>query len=182
MDVDKSDAEDMDAKNDKSVKPGGRGHGGRGRDGGGRGDFKNFVYWKDPPHVGEKEVPLEVPLDFLAAFYLSYLVCIFIVQLSSLESEEAEDLIKHHGGGHITGSILVDGSFTMDMIQGSNKLVERVSPSPPKKSPQNPGKKQAFQTDTNLGTKGLTSISASSDRKNQLDSWTDKYRPKSWKS
>ncbi|XP_057808112.1 LOW QUALITY PROTEIN: replication factor C subunit 1 [Salvia miltiorrhiza] len=219
MDVDKSDAEDMDDKDVKSVKPGGRGRGGRGapasgrgRGGGGRGGgFMNFGERKDPPHKGEKEVPEGAPEC------LNGLTFVISGTLDSLEREEAEDLIKRHGG-RVTGSvskktnyllcdediggrksekakelgtafITEDGLF--DMIRASNKSrkpVDKVAPSPPKKSPQKPEKSNMFpshasQTVTNSDTKGLASISASSKRKNQsspqtLLSWTEKYRPK----
>ncbi|GER53079.1 replication factor C subunit 1 [Striga asiatica] len=102
MDVDESDEDDKSAK---TINPGGRGRGGksapaggRGRGGGGRGGFMNFGERKDPPHKGEKEVPEGAPdcLDGLT----------FVISgtLDSLEREEAEDLIKRHGG-RVTGSI-----------------------------------------------------------------------------
>ncbi|KAL1557545.1 replication factor C subunit 1 [Salvia divinorum] len=199
MDVDKSDAEeDMDDKDAKPTKPGGRGRGGRGaptggrgRGGGGRGGFMNFGERKDPPHKGEKEVPEGAP------DCLNGLTFVISGTLDSLEREEAEDLIKRHGG-RCTGSvskktnyllcdediggrksekakelgtafITEDGLF--DMIRASNKSkkpVAKVAPSPPKKSPQKPEKsKQTGQTVTNSDTKGLASISAPSKRKNQ---------------
>ncbi|KAL6497828.1 replication factor C subunit 1 [Orobanche hederae] len=106
MDVDERDEEDMDYKDDdKSVKPAGRGRGGksapaggRGRGGGGRGGFKNFGERKDPPHKGEKEVPEG------AAGCLDGLTFVISGTLDSLEREEAEDLIKRHGG-RVTGSV-----------------------------------------------------------------------------
>ncbi|KAL6341808.1 hypothetical protein AAG906_038052 [Vitis piasezkii] len=70
--------------------------GGRGR-GGGRGGFMNFGERKDPPHKGEKEVP-EGASDCLAG-----LTFVISGTLDSLEREEAEDLIKRHGG-RVTGS------------------------------------------------------------------------------
>ncbi|KAK1309809.1 hypothetical protein QJS10_CPA08g00009 [Acorus calamus] len=90
-------------------KPGGRGRGGRGRGGaavggrgrgggGGRGGFMNFGERKDPPHKGEKEVPEGAP-DCLAG-----LTFVISGTLDSLEREEAEDLIKRHGG-RVTGSV-----------------------------------------------------------------------------
>ncbi|XP_041991381.1 replication factor C subunit 1 [Salvia splendens] len=202
MDVDKSDAEeDMDDKDAKPTKPGGRGRGGRGapaggrgRGGGGRGGFMNFGERKDPPHKGEKEIPEGAP------DCLNGLTFVISGTLDSLEREEAEDLIKRHGG-RCTGSVskktnyllcdediggrksekakelgtaflTEDGLF--DMIRASNKSkkpVAKVAPSPPKKSPQKPEKsKQTGQTVTNSDTKGLASISASSKRKNQSTS------------
>lgn len=102
------DESDDDASAVKDTKPGGRGRGGkgpsaapsggRGRGGGGRGGFMNFGERKDPPHKGEKEVPEGAP-DCLAGFT-------FVISgtLDSLEREEAEDLIKRHGG-RVTGSV-----------------------------------------------------------------------------
>ncbi|KAK8941993.1 hypothetical protein KSP40_PGU009582 [Platanthera guangdongensis] len=113
-----ADESDVDNKNDKSLgtsnKGGGRGFGrggggsggsgrgssstvgGRGR--GGRGGFMNFGERKDPPHKGEKEVPDGAP------DCLSGLTFVISGTLDSLEREEAEDLIKRHGG-RVTGSI-----------------------------------------------------------------------------
>ncbi|KAL0369469.1 UNVERIFIED_CONTAM: Replication factor C subunit [Sesamum angustifolium] len=221
MDVDESDPEDMDDNDAKSVKSGGRGRGGRGapaggrgRGGGGRGGFMNFGERKDPPHKGEKEVPEGAPdcLDGLT----------FVISgtLDSLEREEAEDLIKRHGG-RVTGSVskktnyllcdediggrksakakelgtsflTEDGLF--DMIRASNKSkasaqnskkpVDKVAPSPPKKSPQKSGKAEhAADIVARADVKGLTSRASSSKRKDQSTAqtwlpWTEKYRPK----
>ncbi|KAF3955686.1 hypothetical protein CMV_019119 [Castanea mollissima] len=108
------DIEEGNEDDDKDIetphKCGGRGCGGRGSSaasaggrgrGGGRGGFMNFGERIDPPHKGEKEVPEGAP-NCLAgsAFVISG-------TLDSLEREEAEDLIKRHGG-RVTGSI---GSF-----------------------------------------------------------------------
>ncbi|KAF9595445.1 hypothetical protein IFM89_000363 [Coptis chinensis] len=71
---------------------------GRGRGGGGRGGFMNFGERKDPPHKGEKEVPDGAP-DCLAG-----LTFVMTGTLDSLEREEAEVLIKRHGG-RVTGSV-----------------------------------------------------------------------------
>lgn len=107
VDADESDEVD---KNDRSLgapnKGGGRG---LGRGGGGRGSsstsggrgrsgFMNFGERKDPPHKGEKEVPEGAP------DCLSGLTFVISGTLDSLEREEAEDLIKRHGG-RVTGSI-----------------------------------------------------------------------------
>ncbi|KAJ8560800.1 hypothetical protein K7X08_022660 [Anisodus acutangulus] len=102
------DESDNDASAVKDTKSGGRGRGGkgssaapsggRGRGGGGRGGFMNFGERKDPPHKGEKEVPEGAP-DCLAG-----LTFVISGTLDSLEREEAEDLIKRHGG-RVTGSI-----------------------------------------------------------------------------
>ncbi|KAK4482758.1 hypothetical protein RD792_009926 [Penstemon davidsonii] len=64
---------------------------------GGRGGF-NFGERKDPPHKGEKEVPEG------AADCLNGLTFVISGTLDSLEREEAEDLIKRHGG-RVTGSV-----------------------------------------------------------------------------
>ncbi|KAK4482759.1 hypothetical protein RD792_009927 [Penstemon davidsonii] len=223
MDADGSDEEDIEDKDVKSVKSGGRGRGGRGasaaaaggrgRGGGGRGGF-NFGERKDPPHKGEKEVPEG------AADCLNGLTFVISGTLDSLEREEAEDLIKRHGG-RVTGSVskktnyllcdediggrksdkakelgtaflTEDGLF--DMIRASNKskntvkdsknLVNKVAPSPSKKSPQNLEKmKQAGGVVSSTVTKGLTSATASMQRKDQpiaqnLLPWVEKYRPK----
>ncbi|CAH9089081.1 unnamed protein product [Cuscuta epithymum] len=106
MDADNSDVE-LDEKVTKPPKSGGRGRGGGaaataasagGRGGRGRGGFMNFGERKDPPHKGEKEVPEGAP-DCLAG-----LTFVISGTLDSLEREEAEDLIKRHGG-RVTGSI-----------------------------------------------------------------------------
>ncbi|KAJ0642346.1 putative BRCT domain, AAA+ ATPase domain, ATPase, AAA-type, core, replication factor C subunit 1 [Helianthus annuus] len=95
------DGDDEDAK---EVKSGGRGRGGRGGSaaaggrGGGRGGFMPFGERKDPPHKGEKEVPEGSPEC------LSGLTFVISGTLDSLEREEAEDLIKRHGG-RVTGSV-----------------------------------------------------------------------------
>ncbi|KAM1941061.1 hypothetical protein ACFX13_028687 [Malus domestica] len=93
---------DDDRKNAESpLKPAGRGRGGRGASAGpaggrgrgaGRGGFMNYGERKDPPHKGEKEVPEGAP-DCLAG-----LTFVISGTLDSLEREEAEDLIKCHGG------------------------------------------------------------------------------------
>ncbi|CAN4084390.1 unnamed protein product [Withania somnifera] len=102
------DESDDDASAFKDTKSGGRGRGGkgpsaapsggRGRGGGGRGGFMNFGERKDPPHKGEKEVPEGAP------DCLSGLTFVISGTLDSLEREEAEDLIKRHGG-RVTGSV-----------------------------------------------------------------------------
>ncbi|XP_057480701.1 replication factor C subunit 1-like [Actinidia eriantha] len=108
-DVNGSD-EDNDNDNDTKspLKASGRGRGGRGastvpgggrgRGGGGRGGFMNFGERKDPPHKGEKEVPEG------ASNCLAGLTFVISGTLDSLEREEAEDLIKRHGG-RVTGSV-----------------------------------------------------------------------------
>ncbi|KAL6966691.1 replication factor C subunit 1 [Sarracenia purpurea var. burkii] len=112
--LDESDDNDNDTKS--SLKASGRGRGGRGasavsgggrgRGGGGRGGFMNFGERKDPPHKGEKEVP-EGAADCLAG-----LTFVISGTLDSLEREEAEDLIKRHGG-RVTGSISRKTSYLL---------------------------------------------------------------------
>lgn len=110
-DDESDDDDDSDDKDTKSQKPAGRGRGGRGAaaaapgggrgrggGGGGRGGFMNFGERKDPPHKGEKEVPEGAPNC------LANLTFVISGTLDSLEREEAEDLIKRHGG-RITGSV-----------------------------------------------------------------------------
>ncbi|KAI4371444.1 hypothetical protein MLD38_019679 [Melastoma candidum] len=119
-------SEDEDEKViDTPVKSGGRGRGGRGssaapaggrgRGGGGRGGFMNYGERKDPPHKGEKEVPEGAP-DCLAG-----LTFVISGTLDSLEREEAEDLIKRHGG-RITGSVSKKTNYLLcDEDIGGNK-------------------------------------------------------------
>ncbi|KAG6473495.1 hypothetical protein ZIOFF_067412 [Zingiber officinale] len=111
---DNLDDEINDKDPETPVKAGGRGKGGRGSGsmtagrgrGAGRGGFMNFGERKDPPHKGEKEVPEGAP-DCLAGqtFVLSG-------TLDSLEREEAEDLIKRHGG-RITSAVSKKTSFLL---------------------------------------------------------------------
>ncbi|GAB4840173.1 replication factor C subunit 1 [Ancistrocladus abbreviatus] len=115
QDVDHSDEEKDDDRDIESTpksggRRGGRGGsaaaaGGRGRGGGGRG-FMNFGERKDPPHKGEKEVPEGAP-DCLAG-----LTFVISGTLDSLEREEAEDLIKRHGG-RVTGSVSKKTDFLL---------------------------------------------------------------------
>ncbi|KAL5056339.1 hypothetical protein RYX36_037021 [Vicia faba] len=103
-----ADLEESDEDDEKSAaKSGGRGRGGRGAStpasggrgrGGGRGGFMNFGERKDPPHKGEKELPEGAP-NCLAG-----LTFVISGTLDSLEREEAEVLIKRHGG-RVTGSV-----------------------------------------------------------------------------
>ncbi|XP_056852009.1 replication factor C subunit 1 [Raphanus sativus] len=105
-DEDGDDGEDAQEKD--TLRSGGRGRGGRaasggstggrGGRGGGRGGFMNFGERKDPPHKGQKEVPEGSP-DCLAGLTL-----VISGTLDSLEREEAEDLIKRHGG-RVTGAV-----------------------------------------------------------------------------
>ncbi|XP_042483275.1 replication factor C subunit 1 isoform X1 [Macadamia integrifolia] len=113
VDTDENDENAMDEEDiESSLKTRGRGRGGRGSGGrgaatapaggrgrgGGRGGFMNFGERKDPPHKGEKEVPEGSP------GCLAGLTFVISGTLDSLEREEAEDLIKQHGG-RVTGSV-----------------------------------------------------------------------------
>ncbi|PRQ32858.1 putative replication factor C subunit 1, P-loop containing nucleoside triphosphate hydrolase [Rosa chinensis] len=110
--ADESDDDETKA----SRKSGGRGRGGRGSSsaapaagrgrGAGRGGFMNFGERKDPPHKGEKDVPEGDP-NCLAG-----LTFVISGTLDSLEREEAEDLIKRHGG-RITGSVSKKTSYLL---------------------------------------------------------------------
>ncbi|KAK1288336.1 hypothetical protein QJS10_CPB19g01289 [Acorus calamus] len=66
----------------------------------------SFGERKDPPHKGQKEVPDGAP-DCLAG-----LTFVISGTLDSLEREEAEDLIKRHGG-RVTGSISKKTNFLL---------------------------------------------------------------------
>ncbi|KAJ4826253.1 replication factor C subunit 1 [Turnera subulata] len=130
---DESD-EDEDRDGATPLKSGGRGRGGRGASGpaaggrgrgGGRGGFMNFGERKDPPHKGEKEVPEGAP------DCLSGLTFVISGTLDSLEREEAEDLIKRHGG-RITGSVSKKTNYLLcdEDIEGrkSSKAKELGTP------------------------------------------------------
>ncbi|ONK68849.1 uncharacterized protein A4U43_C05F16650 [Asparagus officinalis] len=118
MDESDDDNEEVEEKEVKTpTKSGGRGRGGRGSGagpaasagrgrGGGRGGFMNFGERKDPPHKGEKEVPEGAP-ECLAG-----LTFVISGTLDSLEREEAEDLIKRHGG-RVTGSVSKKTNFLL---------------------------------------------------------------------
>ncbi|CAK7332077.1 unnamed protein product [Dovyalis caffra] len=121
--VDVNESDDDDGKDTESpLKSGGRGRGGRGASGasaggrgrgGGRGGFMNFGERKDPPHKGEKvnrdwDLSDSINYNHLERLTVS-LPCDLTIRIlnlhhvDSLEREEAEDLIKRHGG-RITGS------------------------------------------------------------------------------
>ncbi|KAL6195986.1 hypothetical protein ACLB2K_031603 [Fragaria x ananassa] len=111
------ESDDDEAKDaEPPHKSGGRGRGGRGSSsaapaggrgrGAGRGGFMNFGERKDPPHKGEKDVPEGDP-NCLAG-----LTFVISGTLDSLEREEAEDLIKRHGG-RITGSVSKKTSYLL---------------------------------------------------------------------
>ncbi|KAF3455192.1 hypothetical protein FNV43_RR05640 [Rhamnella rubrinervis] len=121
--VDESDEDDLEDK-ETPVKSSGRGRGGRGASaapaggrgrGAGRGGFMNFGERKDPPNKGQKEVP-EGASDCLAG-----LTFVISGTLDSLEREEAEDLIKRHGG-RVTGSVSKKTNYLLcDEDIGGNK-------------------------------------------------------------
>ncbi|XP_047321148.1 LOW QUALITY PROTEIN: replication factor C subunit 1-like [Impatiens glandulifera] len=120
---------------EKDKKPAGRDRGGRaastspaagrGRGWGGRGGFANFGERKDPPHKGEKDVPEGAPTC------LAGLTIVISGTLDGLEREEAEDLIKRHGG-RVTGSISKKTSFLLcdEDVEGrkSSKAKELGTP------------------------------------------------------
>ncbi|WCJ24375.1 Replication factor C subunit 1 [Euphorbia peplus] len=202
-----NDAEDDKEDTESPLKSSGRGRGGRsgssvstagrGR-GGGRGGFMNFGERKDPPHKGEKEVP-EGASDCLSGFT-------FVISgtLDSLEREEAEDLIKRHGG-RVTGSIskktnyllcdediggqkskkakelgtkflTEDGLF--DMIRSSNGKAQV------RKEEKEPAQKVSPQPKKTPQRADVKSTGAAPAKKKQQTTkhstlpWTEKYRPK----
>ncbi|KAE9620696.1 putative replication factor C subunit 1, P-loop containing nucleoside triphosphate hydrolase [Lupinus albus] len=113
-DLEENDEDDY-KDNVTPAKSGGRGRGGRGAStpstggrgrGGGRGGFMNFGERKDPPHKGEKDVPEGAPTC------LAGLTFVISGTLDSLEREEAEDLIKRHGG-RVTGSVSKKTSYLL---------------------------------------------------------------------
>ncbi|XP_050223029.1 replication factor C subunit 1 isoform X2 [Mercurialis annua] len=124
-------ASDEDEATESPLKSTGRGRGGRGGSaggrgrGGGRGGFMQFGERKEPLHKGEKEVPEGAP-DCLAG-----LTFVISGTLDSLEREEAEDLIKRHGG-RITGSVSKKTNYLLcdEDIEGrkSSKAKELGTP------------------------------------------------------
>ncbi|KAF2589378.1 hypothetical protein F2Q70_00041533 [Brassica cretica] len=93
VDNDEADGGEDAQEKDTPVKSGGRAASGASTGGGrGRGGFMNFGERKDPPPKGEKEVPEGSP------HCLAGLTFVISATLDSLEREEAEDLIKRHGG------------------------------------------------------------------------------------
>ncbi|KAG1333894.1 putative Replication factor C subunit 1 [Cocos nucifera] len=203
--VDKDDDDyDEDELDDKyvetPVKAGGRGRGGRGAGaaaggrgrGGGRGGFMNFGERKDPPHKGEKEVPEGAP-ECLAG-----LTFVISGTLDSLEREEAEDLIKRHGG-RVTGSVSKKTSFLLaDEDVGGRKsskakelgipfltedgLFDMIRKSKPAKAHSlsvdqvgSGGRKDAAKIVKSGTAPGKPKVQ-SADRSSLT--WTEKYRPK----
>ncbi|KAK8504249.1 hypothetical protein V6N13_062601 [Hibiscus sabdariffa] len=208
-DIDKRDEDDVKDL-ESPVKSGGRGRGGRdtstgsasgrGR-GGGRGGFMNFGERKDPPHKGEKELPEGAP-DCLTG-----LTFVISGTLDSLEREEAEDLIKRHGG-RITGSnyllcdediggrksskakelgtkfLTEDGLF--DMIRASNHGKASLKGESTKTSvtiaPLPKRSPQKAEVKTALTKSPSASVPSAKKRGQLLQHsslpWTEKYRPK----
>ncbi|KAL2905275.1 Replication factor C subunit 1 [Bienertia sinuspersici] len=161
VDIDESDEEmDEDKKTPTPIKSAGRGRGrgaasasaasGRGR-AAGRGGFMNFGERKDPPHKGEKDVPEGTP-DCLAG-----LTFVISGTLDSLEREEAEDLIKRHGG-RITGSvskktISASNKLKTPSQHNSKKPSESTPPSSTKKLQQNLNVKRNEKKQSNTAEK-----------------------------
>ncbi|KAJ0822887.1 putative DNA ligase (NAD(+)) [Helianthus annuus] len=198
------DGDDEDAK---EVKSGGRGRGGRGGSaaaggrGGGRGGFMPFGERKDPPHKGEKEVPEGSPEC------LSGLTFVISGTLDSLEREEAEDLIKRHGG-RVTGSVskkttylLCDediggrksetakklgfftGGRTFDMIRASNrsKVTKKEETKKPVTVKEETKKPVIVKEETEKQVDKITASVPNQDEvRKPTDSlpWTEKYKPK----
>ncbi|KAI3886012.1 hypothetical protein MKX03_003593 [Papaver bracteatum] len=108
VEIDEND-EDDDEVGCTPRKPAGRGGGGRSSaasPAGGRGGFMTFSEIRDPPHKGEKEVPEGTPDCLVGKTY------VISGTLDSLEREEAEDLIKRHGG-QVTGSVSKKTSYLL---------------------------------------------------------------------
>ncbi|TKY67003.1 Replication factor C subunit 1 [Spatholobus suberectus] len=194
-----------------AVKSGGRGGGGRGAlgrstggrgRGGGRGGFMNFGERKDPPHKGEKEVPEGAP-DCLVG-----LTFVISGTLDSLEREEAEDLIKRHGG-RVTGSVSKKTNYLLcDEDIGGRKsekakelgtsfltedgLFDMICASKPAKVPSHEDKKPvnkavAVASQSKVSPKSQVKVPLSSRSPSKQAKpktvhsslmWTEKYRPK----
>ncbi|KAH9699374.1 Replication factor C subunit 1 [Citrus sinensis] len=207
VDIDDDEEEDV-KKTESPLKSSGRGRGGRGASGapavgrgrgGGRGGFMNFGERKDPPHKGEKEVPEGAP-DCLGG-----LTFVISGTLDSLEREEAEDLIKRHGG-RVTGSnyLLCDEDIagaksTKAKELGTPFLTEdglfdMIRASKPMKAlAQAESKKSVEKVAASLPKKSTSAPKAPIERMKTVASpakrkgqniqqssltWTEKYRPK----
>ncbi|PIA54206.1 hypothetical protein AQUCO_00900631v1 [Aquilegia coerulea] len=192
--VEPDENDDDDDVNDEvagtPVKAGGRGRGGRGSAaapaagrgrGGGRGGFMNFGERKDPPHKGEKEVPEGAPTC------LTGLTFVISGTLDSLEREEAEDLIKRHGG-RVTGSVSKKTNYLLaDEDIGGRKsekakelgttfinedgLFDMIRKSRPTKTPPNEESKKSVDKVAALQPKASPS-------KVEIDSRANKAAPK----
>ncbi|KAH9699375.1 Replication factor C subunit 1 [Citrus sinensis] len=228
VDIDDDEEEDV-KKTESPLKSSGRGRGGRGASGapavgrgrgGGRGGFMNFGERKDPPHKGEKEVPEGAPdclggLTFVisgtldrnpwySAFFCdpyNVLPGLYLI----LEREEAEDLIKRHGG-RVTGSnyLLCDEDIagaksTKAKELGTPFLTEdglfdMIRASKPMKAlAQAESKKSVEKVAASLPKKSTSAPKAPIERMKTVASpakrkgqniqqssltWTEKYRPK----
>ncbi|KAB1215676.1 Replication factor C subunit 1 [Morella rubra] len=185
------DDEASDEDDDKDIETpqvsSGRGRGGRGSSaasaggrgrGGGRGGFMNFGERKDPPHKGEKEVP-EGASDCLAG-----LTFVISGTLDSLEREEAEDLIKRHGG-RVTGSVSKRTNYLLcDEDIGGRKSGKAKELGAGTFHVHQAGTKPMRNIWTLVyGSKDLTSGAPPAKHKNQMLgenalTWTEKYKPK----
>ncbi|KAL2485124.1 Replication factor C subunit 1 [Abeliophyllum distichum] len=185
--------------------------GGRGRGGGGRGGFMNFGERKDPPHKGEKEVPegasdclagltfvISGTLDSLEREEAEDLIKRYGGRITGSVSKKTNYLLCDEDiGGRKSAKakelgtkfLTEDGLFDMirtsnkskKSIQESKKPLDKVTPSPPKKSPHKPETKK--QVATSVVAKGLPPVAALPKRKDQPTAqlglpWTEKYRPK----
>ncbi|MCO5572607.1 hypothetical protein L7F22_026364 [Adiantum nelumboides] len=79
---------------------------GRGRGGGGRGGAPFYQPRQPPPHKGEKDIPEGAENCLVGSTF------VISGTLDSLEREEAEDLIKRHGG-RVTTSISKKTSYLL---------------------------------------------------------------------
>ncbi|KAK9170241.1 hypothetical protein Syun_002381 [Stephania yunnanensis] len=194
VDIEENDEEGDDEVAETPVKSAGRGRGrggrgstaapsgGRGR-GGGRGGFMNFGERKDPPHKGEKEVPDGAP-NCLAG-----LTFVISGTLDSLEREEAEDLIKRHGG-RVTGSVSKKTNYLLaDEDIGGRKsekakelgtsfltedgLFDMIRKSKPSKAPTKDGLKKEI-VDTVAESKSIGSPAKVKPKNDQLGVPLDK--------
>ncbi|KAL2536029.1 Replication factor C subunit 1 [Forsythia ovata] len=185
--------------------------GGRGRGGGGRGGFMNFGERKDPPHKGEKEVPegasdclagltfvISGTLDSLEREEAEDLIKRYGGRVTGSVSKKTNYLLCDEDiGGRKSAKakelgtkfLTEDGLFDMirasnkskKSIQESKKPLDKVAPSPPKKSPQKPETKK--QVATSIVVKGLPPAAALPKQKDQPTAqsglpWTEKYKPK----
>ncbi|CAA2992856.1 replication factor C subunit 1 [Olea europaea subsp. europaea] len=188
--------------------------GGRGR-GGGRGGFMNFGERKDPPHKGEKEVPegasdclagltfvISGTLDSLEREEAEDLIKRYGGRVTGSVSKKTNYLLCDEDiGGRKSAKakelgtkfLTEDGLFDMirasnkskTSIQESKKPLDKVAPSPPKKSPQVPETKKQVgkHVATSVAVKGLSPAASLPKRKDQPTAqsglpWTEKHRPK----
>ncbi|KAG2259478.1 hypothetical protein Bca52824_078772 [Brassica carinata] len=200
VDNDEADGGEDAQEKDTPVKSGGRAASGAstgGRGGRGRGGFMNFGESKDPPHKGEKQVPEGSP------HCLAGLTFVISATLDSLEREEAEDLIKRHGGrtyllcdediggkksekAKELGTKFLTEDSLFDMIRSSKPVPEKTNKSPVKVSAQPKISPQKEETrGTPLAKSSPNKVpppsSQAKGKKKIIQSplpWTEKYRPK----